>query len=180
MNKKEKIAFIKVSAFLIAVLVIVLVASYGLFTGVTLKISKPVFSEAQRVLNPSIEVVDSADPVIKVDSTTETDAVSADIITDFTAPDRSTTERTLRTFWWAAQQGDTKTALTCVDQDKVSQGRDGRDIHEHIDIIKDIPFEEFTVVTREQGASVRLLTYFMDYDMEQQEDGSWVIVSIHP
>ena len=96
-------------------------------------------------------------------------------------PDRSTPEMTLRTFWWAVQRGDANTALACTDPERVQQGHHGRDVYTLIEEYLTIDASKFRFIGGAgPSCSIESPNHCMDYDMEKNENGEWVIVSIHP
>ena len=95
-------------------------------------------------------------------------------------PDRSSPETTLRTFWWAIKSGRKEIALACVDRAKVAEGRHGVDIDQFITEQAKTDTSHFEYVGSGPRISIRSPNHNMDYELEQAEDGQWVIVSIHP
>ncbi|NQU08672.1 MAG: hypothetical protein HQ583_08925 [Candidatus Abyssubacteria bacterium] len=104
----------------------------------------------------------------------------SDLISGFSAPDLSTPEKTLRTFWWAIRNGEKDIALGCVDVEKTAEGRHGTDIGEFISGFSQVDTGDFEFVVGDTRVSIRSPHHNMDYDMEKTEDGRWLIVSIHP
>ena len=98
----------------------------------------------------------------------------------FGPPDRSTPENTLRTFWWAVKSGKKDAALACVDRARVAKGPHGRSIERFLDECAELDTSDFRFIGRESRASVQAPNHCMDYEMEKDEGGRWVIVSIHP
>lgn len=96
------------------------------------------------------------------------------------SPDWSSPENTLRTFWRAAKANDINTALKCVDKNKVESGRDARNVENYINEIAKIEDNDFQYISSDSRITIRSPFYSMDYDMEQQKNGDWVIISIHP
>lgn len=95
-------------------------------------------------------------------------------------PDQSSPKNTLRTFWRAAKANDINTALKCVDKNKVESGRDARNVENYINEIAKIKDSDFQYISNDSRVSIRSPFYSMDYDMEQQKNGDWIIISIHP
>ncbi len=102
------------------------------------------------------------------------------IVSDFTAPDQSAPERTLRTFWWAIKNGKNDIALACVDRKKVAEGHHSRDIDKFISEFSPLDTGDFRFIVSETKVSIQSIHHCMDYDMEKGGNGKWVIVSIHP
>jgi hypothetical protein len=104
----------------------------------------------------------------------------SNLVSGFSAPDLSTPEKTLRTFWWAIRNGEKDIALGCVDVEKTAEGRHGTDIDNFISEFSQVDTGDFIFVVGESRVSIRSPHHNMDYDMEKTEDGRWLIVSIHP
>ena len=98
----------------------------------------------------------------------------------FSAPDLSTPEKTLRTFWWGIRNGEKDIALGCVDVEKTAEGRHGTDIDDFISEFSQVDTGDFIFVVDQSRVSIRSPHHNMDYDMEKTEDDRWLIVSIHP
>ncbi|MHC5036759.1 MAG: hypothetical protein ACYTHM_05555 [Planctomycetota bacterium] len=94
--------------------------------------------------------------------------------------DRSSPEMTLRSFWSAIRRGDKASALACTDPGRISQGRDGRDVHALIDEYGKLNPAPFRYIASPRRCSIQSPTHNMDYEMEKDAEGRWVIVSIHP
>ena len=96
------------------------------------------------------------------------------------AVDRSSPEMTLRTFWSAVRSGDRATALACAKPTRIRQGRHGRDVEKLIEEYRNLDSSEFRYLASQGRCSIRSPTHNMDYDMEKNDAGEWIIVSIHP
>lgn len=95
--------------------------------------------------------------------------------------DRSSPEKTLRTFWGAISNGDTNAALACTNPERVATViRHGSDVHRYIAEYRSTDASEFRFIASSNRCSVQSSTHSMDYDMEQNAKGEWIIVSIHP
>ena len=95
--------------------------------------------------------------------------------------DRSSPEKTLRVFWNAISTGDTNAALACTNPERVDAViRHGRDVRRYIDKNRTTDPSTFRFVERSNGCSVVSPSHCMDYDMEKNDRGEWIIVSIHP
>ena len=95
--------------------------------------------------------------------------------------DRSSPEKTLRTFWSAISTGDTNAALACTNPERVATViRHGRDVRRYIDENRTTDPSTFRFIGSSNGCSVQSPSHNMDYDMEKNDKGEWIIVSIHP
>ena len=96
-------------------------------------------------------------------------------------PDRSSPEKTLRTFWGAIKAGNTALALSCTSPERIRQGHHGRDVRKLIAEYKAVDTNTFRFIGGAgSSCSIESPNHCMDYDMEKNEKGEWVIISIHP
>jgi hypothetical protein len=58
--------------------------------------------------------------------------------------------------------------------------RHGRDVRRYIDENRTTDPSTFQFIAGGDGCSVRSPAHCMDYDMEKNDKGEWIIVSIHP
>ena len=105
----------------------------------------------------------------------------SNLISGFNYPDQSTPERMLRTFWCAIINGDNEVALACIDRDKVDEGcHDCWNYSRFVSEFSNLDTSDFRFIASETRASIESPHHMMDYDIEKQGDGTWLIVSIHP
>lgn len=100
---------------------------------------------------------------------------------DFTPPDQTSAENTVRTFWWAVKNKQRGIARYCVNEFKVAEGRHPvTDVEGLMDkmLVTDTTLFKFSSTSHE--VSLRAPNYSMDYDLQPTAGGPWVITSIHP
>jgi hypothetical protein len=95
--------------------------------------------------------------------------------------DRSSPEKSLHTFWSAVNTGNSNAALACTNPERVAAViRHGRDVRRYIDENRATDPSTFRFIASSNRCSVESPTHCMDYDMEKNDKGEWIIVSIHP
>lgn len=95
--------------------------------------------------------------------------------------DLSSPELTLRTFWSAIKTGDTNAALACTIPQRIRQGHHGRDVYKLVSEYKTMETNTFRFIGGAGAScSIESPNHCMDYDMEKNEKGEWMIISIHP
>lgn len=95
--------------------------------------------------------------------------------------DLSSPELTLRTFWSAIKAGDTNLALRCTSPDRIRKGRHGRDVSKLIVEYRSVETNAFRFIGGAgSSCSIESPNHCMNYNMEKNDKGEWIIVSIHP
>lgn len=60
--------------------------------------------------------------------------------------------------------------MTCINSEKVKQGRHGRDIKKYLTKMKNIKTQEFEFKSSESRVSIHSPVYSMDFDFEQKRE----------
>jgi hypothetical protein len=70
--------------------------------------------------------------------------------------------------------------MECTDPERVGRGHGGRDVRQFVSDHRRTDSSTFRFIPGDKRCSVQSPTHCMDYEMEKNEKGEWIIVSIHP
>ena len=102
------------------------------------------------------------------------------LINGFNAPDLSSPEKTVRSFWWALKNNKVDVAKNCIDLEKVAIGRHGTNIDKFISNHQKTNTEKFVFILADKLVRIKSPHHCMDYDLEMNGENNWIIVSMHP
>lgn len=110
----------------------------------------------------------------------ETEVKSDHHYQEFIPPDRTTPENAVRTFWWAMHLRNNDVIKECINEKRLLEEYHGWTLETFLMNYQHLNPKTFKYSTNYNFIRITSPEHNMDYEMEVDEQGLWVIVGMRP